>query len=1000
MNTELQEQHDQFKKIILNDYLPVLIEKTDDQILFLQKVKRLQLDIVREDFLPGNISASLKKMHIYKHALLDTVERHFKSQNTPNFDVDFVKFNLSANFYLETVDESRNLPEGKERYRKLSGDSLFLGIGKWWKRFFYNISKWPEKIANAFRKLFKRQVKELRPWHHQVKFRNLTEYYLKEKLSYELIPIFEQIFKTSIGATKVCWKIDEQLDKAFEHYLEKEDHSYTPDVVVVEPIDQEISRLKKLKEKLREDILEVYERVFEAYAASYDKVGTIEASNSRYNARKRSKQHKAVLQRYKSLIIGWSNTLLVLSDDWEIDLELFVIIFSALQDYQDTLKDFKARIEKVSRLKLEQIRQILVDVELKLRGEEDNAEFQKLLKVELENLRELLSPQLLPETNSLILAQDFPALVNNIEADVDRLIQSISTRRSVMKGAAYDQPVRTSALSFVSPYELINFESWPQFQKILKTVKLDVVEKINHMQNDVMDIGQIVEFNLESALSLFQQDPIENDPKEIAAEGIKRTLEKVEDISKELHSMMQVIEGELRQGLLSFNKSLITFTNNENIFDIRVRIARGKALEKSARFKEKLIHSVRNFIPMVAVQGRSLYREISNAVLRASKKFGIAGQQKVITTELADFLVETEKSIEQLPFVYQRLFRTEPLTDFNFFEGRISDLATLNHAYNNWTKGRFASTIIIGEKGSGVTTLVNYYLKDLSSSHKIYLLRVSNHICDLKDLLGFFSQEFEQHFDSVEALREFLNDGKKLIVLEHVQKLYLKKVNGFNVIKQLNELISTTNKSVFWLVTCTGYAWQYLDKTTGLSEHFSYVVHLSEFDDEAIVNMINKRHRVSGYNVQFEPAPSELNQKKFKKLKNTEQQIYLRDKYFSALNKIAKSNVKLALLYWLRSTKSINGNTIVIGSLKDIDFSFMNNLSANKVYVLANLLLHDGMSEEGYMEITGHSRGKAFGILQPMFEDGILTLHNAEYHVNPLLYRQTVMMLKMKNIIH
>lgn len=1000
MNTELKDQYNKFKLIVENDFVALLHEKIEAQVRFLEEVAVLQRKIAGERLTAEQVTAGLRKTYIYKRSLLSLVDPRFEVPEQANFDEDFNAFNHSAVEYLNSQEEVVTLPQSQARFKPQSDDSALLRFSKWWKRLFFAITKWPEKVRNGFRRLFKKQPQPLKPWYHQVKLKNLTTFYLKERLPIELQELLTRMYHAFSSSSKVCWDIDSKIDKAFEGYLHGDDHNYVVEQSLVDRIDAEIQKLRELKAELEKESRAIYDRVFDRYSVAYEKAGTLELSNNKFNARRIRKQHKSLRSQYRLLVTGWSNTLLVLSDDWEIDLELYVIIYAGLEVYYNTQTNLKARLETVASRKLNEIKAVLEDTKKHLQEHNGKEGLKELLEKELSQLREQLTPALLPETNDLILRQDFPALVNNLESETDRLIQSISTRRSVMKGTAYDQPIRTSSLNFISPYELITFESWPLFQKTLKSVKLSITDRLNKIQNDVIDVGQIAEFNIEAALSLFENEDKTNDPVLIAAEGIERTIEKVEGISHDLNSLQSAIEQDLFQGLEEFNNSLIKFTNNENIYDIRVRIAKGKALERSTRYKEKLMHSIRNFLPAALIYIRTTYRKVAGFVKETSKKIGIAGEQQDISTELADFLAETEKAVEKLPFVYQRLFRTEPLTDINFFEGRKTELLQLNNAYNNWTRGRFASVVVTGEKGSGVTTLFNFFLKDLATSSEVCRFSIDDHMETPTAMISFFSVQFDCKFDTFQDLVDFLNQRKRVVVLENIQMFYLKRVNGFAALRLFSELISLTSKRTFWVIGGTRYAWDYLNKTINLSDHFSYLIPLKDFDDQAIINMINKRHKVSGYNVKFEPAPSELNQKKFKKLNEAEQQAALRDSYFSGLNKIAKSNVSLALIYWLRSAKEITGNTIVIGSMKDIDFSFMNSLPAHKVFVLANLLFHDGMTEEGFCKVTGYASGKARAVLQPMFEDGIIVLNDHKYQINPLLYRQTVLMLKKKNIIH
>jgi hypothetical protein len=316
-------------------------------------------------------------------------------------------------------------------------------------------------------------------------------------------------------------------------------------------------------------------------------------------------------------------------------------------------------------------------------------------------------------------------------------------------------------------------------------------------------------------------------------------------------------------------------------------------------------------------------------------------------------------------------------------------------------KGRFASTAIVGEKGSGMTTLVNFYLEQLATGSKVHRLTATGTIFSREHLLDFLNEGLETDAKTFDELLMVLsNDPKRVIIIEGAQNCFMKQIGGFEAMRAISELIAHTSRQIFWILGYTEYAWNFLDKTIQLSDHFGYIIRLQNFDAKSIVNIIRKRHKVSGYNLQFRPSASDLVRKKYKKMTEQERQVFLEESYFADLNRIAQNNVSLALIYWLRSTKEITDDAIVIGSLKDFDFSFLDNISGDKLFGLATLILHEGMSEANFMQAMSMSLPRARAILHPMYEDGILIMEEDQYVVNPLLYRQTINLLKAKNIIH
>ena len=1000
MNPELQGQYENLKNILNDKFLSVLRREINSHIDFLKRVKALEAKIIKAKMNTEQYDKSLAIIKDYKSSLIIEVEKQFTPPEIVNYDVDFLNFNQEVTDYITLLDVDYVRKQDDARFHATNNDSALLKAKKWVKRSFYHTSKLPLKTGNTFRRVFKKPVKELKPWTHHVHLQDLTAYFFKEKLPCQLLPIIDKLNLRLSHATKVAWKIDEQIEVTCNQLVEKDDYNSELTLEVLEPLDQAIANLEEFKDELRGDLIETFENVFSKYEDAFLKVGTMELSNSKFKPVKSSKLHSELLKQYKSKREGWYHLFTVLSDDWEIDLELYFILYSGLLEYHRTLHILKHKIDNAVISKLETIASYLENIKGQIKSASDEAALKTLMEQNMKAVRGELTSKILPDTNDLILRQDLPSLVNNIESKIDKLISSVSEKRAVVKGLNYDEAIKSSSISYVSPYELIHFESWPELVKEIKAIKIKLTEQLSVIQNDISGLGQIAEFNLESAMSLFNEEDRKDQPDVIALQGIDRTIERVKAIQTSFQGFENHVESVLYEGLQQFNKRLVQFTNNENIYDIRVRIAKGKALQRSKEWREQAIYKLKNIVPTVISFTRLNYQKVNHFITTTYKRYGLTSQPESITAELADFLAETKGAIEKLPFVYQRLFKLEPLADINFFEGRAEEMLTLNTAYNNWMKGRFAATVLLGEKGSGATTLLNFYLNDLGTSSSMHRLVPKSSISSIDELLDWFSSSFEQSFKSADELITFLNQKKRVLVLEDIQKLYLKKVKGFEALKWLSEIIALTNEKVFYVCSCTKYAWSYLDKTIQLSEHFSYHISLNDMADGSVVNVIEKRHRVSGYNLQFEPTVSELNNKKFKKLSEQEQQVVLRERYFSSMNKIAKSNVSLALVYWLRSTRQISGNTIHIGSLKEIDFSFMKGLSMNKVFALANIVLHDGLTEDECVAIERSSVRKVRSTLYPLFEDGILVKNEGKYYINPLLYRHTIQLLKSKNIVH
>jgi len=1000
MKNDFTKEKKQLKSIVDKHFLPVLEADLENQIAFIESVKRLQKKYADVPYDQQQRNECVTAIKQYKEDLILLVENYFATKEPATFHVQFPSFVKAVDTFIESVEDRIVRIQEPERFISQPEDSAFIKFGKRFKRWSFVISKFPERIENLFRKASKKSLKPLKEWTHQVDTKNLAQFYLKAFLSYRLAGLLNIVHKSKCSTSLLVWKADEEIMARAEDFLAS-GNRFVIDDSVIELSDKAIHELVAEKEIIRKKILDLFEQTQEEYESAFYKAGTFELSNNRFNRAAIQKKDRNLQEETLNIEKGWLGTWQVLRDDWQIDNELYHLLLSTYGASFASSQTLKSKLDSNILPGLDEIKEYLTQSKQRIEQAKNLSEQKKIITKEKEASFSRLLSQLIPTINDQILSQDFPSLINHIEVVTGKLIRQISTKRSIIKNPDFTAPIRSSSISFISPYEIITFESWPQLFNIIKQVKIQLVERLGTVQNSIIELGQIASFSLESALEFNADDSSASSPGEVASEGLSRSLERLDEIKKSLVSIDKLWENELASGLQTFSKSLIKLTDNNNILELRVRIAKGKALKRGRLIQKQFAHKVRNLFPLVTQGLISFYHESRQFVKGTFKKYGIASKSDIITTEMADFLAETQQSVHKLPFVYQRLFKIESLSDSNFFIGREIELQSLKHAYDNWLKGRFAAVVIVGEQGSGVTSLLNMFLKEYSDAVPCLRLKAEHRISTTTELIHFINDGFQQKMNTIDELADYLNSQKRqLVMIEDIQRFYLKKVNGFDALKELSELISRTSKTIFWVITCTEYAFRYLDKTILLSDQFSYLINLELFDDATMVDIINRRHTVSGYNIRYEPALSDLTSKKYRKLTDEEKQSLLKQEYFSDLNKTIKSNISLALIYWLRSVSEVSGNTIVIRSMKDMNLSFLNSLSATKLFVLCAFILHERLTEENLGLVMNIKPVEARRLMQPLCEDGILVSSGSYFSVNPLLYMKTISLLKNKNIIH
>jgi hypothetical protein len=174
---------------------------------------------------------------------------------------------------------------------------------------------------------------------------------------------------------------------------------------------------------------------------------------------------------------------------------------------------------------------------------------------------------------------------------------------------------------------------------------------------------------------------------------------------------------------------------------------------------------------------------------------------------------------------------------------------------------------------------------------------------------------------------------------------------------------------------------------------------LEPLSNDEISQLIIKRNRISGFKIKFEPLEKDFNDKKYKKLDETERQQFLKERFFKDLNNFAKSNISMALMFWLLSTKKVDDQTIIIKNFKKPDLSFLSSLKNDRVFILQALIMHDGLKLQQVANVLSYSLTKSKFLLLELLEDGVLIEKEEQYMLNPIIYRNTVQLLKSRNLL-
>jgi hypothetical protein len=724
---------------------------------------------------------------------------------------------------------------------------------------------------------------------------------------------------------------------------------------------------------------------------------------------------------YASQLRAWdtdSNTVLSqLGIDIGFQRFLLLIESESQEVVELTLNSFRLQLKPTLQQVFERLEQTADDFQLiKKDKKESRAVFLKRVQQVTQELRTYLQEDFLNVLSKVIDNTDIGTRFEEAFAEIvlnNRLLTA-ETQVFSSSGGSQDSnhKPRTDTEKVDFRREITVYLNHELFRK-MRLVHGKLTPLLDSMQKLAMDITQIVDVNMqvadELATSSRQSDITIQELYDLIHDGLDRAAARSNDLTQQVDRFIEQVTNHSLEPVTVFRQLCERIMRQDDYLYIRTRNREVKATSRAIDWKQRLIRNWNGLSDSAEAWGR-LGLQIGRRQLNTFRN--LLGFQtgdetgRIIKSEASQFLASTDKSLKQLPLIYRRLFTSEPLQELRFYKGRQTMQRVFETAYSSWQSGTASNLVIIGEKGSGKTSVVNVLHKEVEGS-TIKVFRgsidfttydVESLLSQLCDILGMKPVKDPAVFiENVNTTR-----NRRMVFLEGFQNVYLRNMHGFDALEAFLLILTQTGSHVFWVVSGSRYAWQYLDKIYDLDGYFTHKRFVDEVDIDRLKDIVLSRHTVSGYELEFLPSSTMKDSRAYRKASadETVQQQLLRDAYFEKLHDFSKGNIAIALQYWQLSVKEIVDDVIIMRPLEDLRLALGNGFSNDDLFALGAIVLHDDLTEEQMANALHIDYTESRMILAKLTARSVLYRHDNRYFLNNLLYRPVVDLLKSKNIIH
>jgi hypothetical protein len=428
--------------------------------------------------------------------------------------------------------------------------------------------------------------------------------------------------------------------------------------------------------------------------------------------------------------------------------------------------------------------------------------------------------------------------------------------------------------------------------------------------------------------------------------------------------------------------------------------------QQAATWRNRFLAAWSRLLDAVLVHFRHARQVFRERILPVRQFLGYvdAVETPVARTRAADYLAETDRRLDELPLIYRTLFRFAPVRDPRYLKGRDSMIEGVRESFARWKTGAYSNAVLVGEQGSGKTSVIDELLRTVWADIRPCRILIPHTLWTEDDLLRQLRAGLDMpDADSLDDVADRLAGApSKVILLEGLQNLYLRHMDGFDAMERFQLLLAQTGTRHFWFLTCTRYAWNYLDDMMQLSGSFTHVLDTDAMTAADIRSAIMTRHRVSGYRAVFTPSDRVKRSRAYRKLVDDEEarQRHLESAFFDDLAEWADGNITIAMLFWLRSIRDVDTDTFTILPFSADLVAIGDAFHLDDLFALAAVLQHGDLRIEELALNQNRPVSDCRMTLTRLKSRRILIETEGWFRLNAVLLRPVTVLLKTRNILH
>ena len=600
------------------------------------------------------------------------------------------------------------------------------------------------RLWNEYQLLLARLIKQL---HEE------TEHRLYDLL---LLDLFPQVFHKS--------RVNEVRKRL------QEIRAWSPDY---DTIDQELAAFRShIKDTLRAS----YEQAGNQIKASWPYVGTLVYPNLLHHPPRIRFRRKRLLSRTLSRRQAWTRFLNGEKHEWLKDMELAILQSRLPAAVVDTLRGIQEQVNKNILPSFAEPHRIIT--EARKRFEEEGSLGEKGLKRDilaqnrslLRDLRREMLPRILESLQQARLSDRLQNLIMRSRHLMEQLPDSYTILR--FQRISGGRPL--TRFIDIDLKALVKAEAFSAYEAGLNHFDRELIQRGDKLSRDVTEIDQIIEFNLGAALDLLSgggDKTAAKTPVEVVVAGLERAKNQLGNLIEESQGIIASSQQTIPDLVQKADQSIQKLVVSEKIIELQLKLKRARLVERLLIIWEQTLDLLRSIWPRLKGRLTQAIDALVDLYRRVRKITGLAVIPADIQQQLHRYLVQTQKQVESLPYVYRRLFRFEPISDERFFIGRSRELKLFEEYFTEFKSGHGVSICLIGESGSGRTSLLNMVQSRILVAYPSYRMQLEQTCLEEEQVVKLLSEglrlDVKTGFEDLTAAMQEMRN-RPVVILENI----------------------------------------------------------------------------------------------------------------------------------------------------------------------------------------------------------------------------------------